>query len=145
MSECWRPVSRNPNYEVSDLGRVRRANTGRVLKPAQNSSRAGKRPGYFVVSLGYALRCQYVHQLVAEAFLGPRPAGHDTDHRDKDRSNNRASNLRWLPAPANRVQWHGPDRRDWVLAKEADPPQEHIPMTEDEHEQYQRDHAAAGW
>ena len=34
-----------------------------------------------------------VHRLVAEAFLGPRPAGMDIRHGSTDRTDNRAANL----------------------------------------------------
>jgi len=36
-----------------------------------------------------------VHSLVAEAFLGPRPAGYDIMHLNGDRKDNRAANLRY--------------------------------------------------
>lgn len=36
-----------------------------------------------------------VHGLVAEVFIGPRPEGLDVCHNDGDKSNNRASNLRY--------------------------------------------------
>ena len=39
---------------------------------------------------------QKVHNLVAEAFLGPRPSStHTVDHIDRDVANNRVENLRW--------------------------------------------------
>jgi hypothetical protein len=43
-----------------------------------------------------------VHNLVLEAFAGPRPEGHEADHIDFDRANNRLENLRWLPRNKNR-------------------------------------------
>lgn len=38
---------------------------------------------------------RYVHQLVCEAFHGPRPPGLMTRHLDGDPLNNHASNLKW--------------------------------------------------
>jgi hypothetical protein len=38
-------------------------------------------------------RAHYVHHLVADAFLGPRPEGKQIRHRDDDSFNNVASNL----------------------------------------------------
>lgn len=38
-------------------------------------------------------RTYRVHQLVARAFLGPQPPGHDVRHLDCDRENNALSNL----------------------------------------------------
>ena len=38
----------------------------------------------------------WVHNMVAEAFIGPRPTpNHSVDHADRDRSNNSLSNLSW--------------------------------------------------
>lgn len=146
MTERWLPVSRDPAYEVSDQGRVRRKDTGRVRTATQNSSRAGKRPGYYKITLT-GDKNAYVHALVAEAFLGPRPTGHDIDHIDWDRANNRASNLRYLPVTQNRMRWVGPGPRDFALAKEADRevPEDHVPMTETEAEELAREREEAGW
>jgi hypothetical protein len=44
-----------------------------------------------------------IHSLVVEAFHGPRPSpNYDPDHVNHIRDDNRASNLRWLPAVENR-------------------------------------------
>ena len=67
--------------------------------------------GYPVVALrfrGETLRCS-VHQLVAEAFIGPRPAGMDTAHNDGNVENNAVENIRYASRRdnlADRVQ-HG--------------------------------------
>jgi hypothetical protein len=55
------------------------------------------RYGYFRVVLhdGDKIYHRTVHQLVLEAFEGPKPAGHEGRHLDSDRSNNRADNLKW--------------------------------------------------
>lgn len=47
-----------------------------------------------------------VHQLVAAAFLGPRPDGHDIDHIDGDPQNSKPSNLRYETVAVNRAR-HG--------------------------------------
>lgn len=101
MTEQWRPVADWP-YEVSDLGRVRRATgwngtqAGRVLNPA----RCGR---YALVSLRNKGRvwAVHVHTLVAAAFLGPRPAGQQVNHKDGDKRNNRSDNLEYTTMPAN--------------------------------------------
>lgn len=47
-------------------------------------------------------RAVSVHRLVLLAFVGPCPPGCEADHVNRDRSDNRLVNLRWLPMPANR-------------------------------------------
>lgn len=44
---------------------------------------------------------KYIHGLVAEAFLGPRPEGYQVDHKDGNRSNNHISNLEYVTAKEN--------------------------------------------
>lgn len=42
-----------------------------------------------------------VHQLVLEAFIGPRPAGMMACHNDGNPANNRVENLRWDTQSSN--------------------------------------------
>ena len=90
MTEKWRPVPGYPRYEVSSLGRVRsfaRYSEGRVLRPGKSG-----RFGYATVALGRGnSRC--VHDLVAAAFLGPRPEGADVAHLDGNGADSRPENL----------------------------------------------------
>src|SRR5690606_15066309 len=56
---------------------------------------------------------RYVHELVLEAFIGPRPRGHQCCHRDGDGLNNSVENLRWDTRAGNhhdRIE-HGTDNR----------------------------------
>lgn len=106
MSERWRAVVAFEGiYEVSDLGRVRSIDrvivrrdgqrqpiTGRVLRPYIDP-----KYGHHQVDLraGGVRRLASVHQLVLEAFVGPRPSGMEACHNSGDALDNRASNLRW--------------------------------------------------
>lgn len=103
--EEWRPVPGFPGYSVSSLGRVlstrrwRGSDGPRVLTARPNPS------GYPCVSVcdvatGQAYRRQ-VHHLVAEAFLGSRPAGMQIRHLDGVPTNNALSNLRYGTASEN--------------------------------------------
>lgn len=99
ISEAWREIPGYPAYEVSDLGRVRRRisargwGAGHVLKPA--AARGGHL--YVMLSDGKGnVRKQYVHRLVALAFVGPEPAGGALVlHRDDVPNNNTPGNLYW--------------------------------------------------
>jgi hypothetical protein len=89
MQEEWRPTH-HPDYDVSNLGRVRsRARGGlRILRPGRSSS------GYWSVAFGRG-KSQSVHVLVAAAFIGPCPPGQECRHKDDNRANARADNLEY--------------------------------------------------
>lgn len=101
-NEEWRSVvGHEGSYEVSSLGRVRsldrmvpsahgseRIARGRVLKPGQVRGR------HQYVNLGKG-NSQYVHALVASAFLGAKPVGLEICHNDGDATNNSVENLRY--------------------------------------------------
>lgn len=102
--EEWRPVVGYEGlYEVSTLGRVRtlgggKARThGRVLKATKGTT------GYLRVALsaGNVSRTRKVHQLVAEAFIGPRPERSYVLHNDGNPLDNRPGNLRYGNARDN--------------------------------------------
>lgn len=90
----WKPVpGYEGHYEVSDEGQVRSL---RRRVPIILAASVGKR-GYRVADLrvGGVRRARYVHQLVLEAFVGPRPGGMITRHLDDNPLNNRLENLRY--------------------------------------------------
>lgn len=49
-------------------------------------------------------RNYYVHQLVALAFIGPRPEGFQVDHINFDVADNAVANLRYISAGENRIR-----------------------------------------
>jgi hypothetical protein len=107
--EVWKPViGAERLYEVSSFGHVRsctrtslgrtkngkpcaRTFQGRVLRPRY----VGK--DYVAVSLSLqgTVEQRYVHELVARAFIGPRPIGMEIAHHDGIKSNNASDNLRY--------------------------------------------------
>jgi len=46
-------------------------------------------------------RTEYLHKIVAEAFLGPCPAGQVVDHVNENKLDNRADNLEYVTRPEN--------------------------------------------
>lgn len=104
-TETWLPVvGYEGHYEVSDAGGVRsvsRTTTyrdGRVFTYAGQPIKAVPDPrGYLYVALwmnGHGVT-RPAHQLVLEAFVGPRPEGMETLHGNGVPGDNRLGNLRW--------------------------------------------------
>lgn len=113
MTEEWRPVTDYEGvYEVSNLGNVRsitrsvpagggrmRLAEGRVLSIYMPPNHYGK---VRLKSDGVG-STKNVHRLVAEAFLGPCPDGMEVCHRNGDRYDNRAENLRYGTHSSNQL------------------------------------------
>ena len=98
MTEEWRDI---PGYE----GRYQASSEGRVRGPRSPGGRKlrVRQDGYVDVSLHRNGQTSYklVHKLVAAVFL-PNPAGlPEVNHKDFDRSKNRATNLEWSDRVGN--------------------------------------------
>jgi hypothetical protein len=89
----WKVIPTYPNYEVSNLGEVRRVG---FSDPLRLSTKKGKHP-YQRAHLCVNGRPKYilVHRLVLEAFVGPCPEGHQCLHLDSNPRNNKLDNLKW--------------------------------------------------
>lgn len=104
MHEEWRRVVGNDSYEVSSLGNVRRAvagdsnfaKAGRHLRPSRNT-----RYSIVVLYSQHKGRAVKVHRLVAAAFIGPCPEGHEVNHINGERHDNRAENLEYVTPRQN--------------------------------------------
>jgi hypothetical protein len=103
-AERWLPVpGYAAHYEVSSLGRVRtacrrlRRGCLEFAYPSRflATSSGGRAKNYLRVNLcaGGKRRFAYVHALVLEAFVGPRPEGLQICHSNDDGTDNRLSNL----------------------------------------------------
>lgn len=94
--ENWEPIEEFDRYSVSDLGRVRNDETGRVLTVLRNQY------GTSYVGM-FREKKQYrrsIAKLVGQAFV-PKMSNRDDFtsliHRNNDLTNNRADNLLWRP------------------------------------------------
>ena len=105
--EIWKGVAgHEDSYQVSNLGRVKslarrvrlkhrsgtestRSVPERILKPGMQL-----KSGHVSVAIGKN-NSRLVHQLVLEAFVGPRPKGYDTLHLNHIANDNRLENLRY--------------------------------------------------
>ena len=94
--EVWKPIE-GCNYEVSNMGRIRNSETGKVLagRPTRRKylrvhiSVFGKRTDY------------YIHRLVADAFCERKDGCDVINHIDNNPENNRADNLEWTTQHRN--------------------------------------------
>ena len=91
INEEWRSVDGFINYQVSNIGRVRNANTGLILKPRDNGN------GYFQVYLYREGRGfnRPVHKLVANEFIVDPDNKKCVDHISGDRTENKVTNSRF--------------------------------------------------
>jgi len=100
--ETWVKAIDFPEYEVSDLGNIRRissargATVGAKLKPYDSN-------GYTKVTLvsGGRKRKVSVHRLVLESFTGRPSEKLDCCHNNGIRNDNRLENLRWATRSDN--------------------------------------------
>ncbi len=94
--EEWKQILEYDNYEVSSYGNVRNKKTGRILKPARNG-------GYLSAKLrkNGATKSFSIHQLVAICFIENSENKPQVNHIDKNRTNNKLSNLEWVTAVEN--------------------------------------------
>lgn len=78
MTERWLPVVGFPGYEVSNHGRFRRATSSRKFAAGTVFKGNVQKNGYLATTLSLGTiesrKRAYIHHLVADAFLGPRPA-----------------------------------------------------------------------
>lgn len=98
MEELWKDIEGyEGRYQVSNLGRVKRVTTGRILKGCKDIG------GYLVVNLSKngKVKTHKIHRLVAQVFI-PKPENKpDVNHIDENKTNNLYSNLEWVTAKEN--------------------------------------------
>ena len=105
-TERWLPVvGWEDVYEVSDLGRIRRTaahNVGRWA-PGRITTGSATRQGYRQAFLTYQgeWHSALLHRLVLAAFVGPCPDGHEVNHKNGNKADNRLANLEYLTPSAN--------------------------------------------
>ena len=102
MEEIWKVVDNFPNYEISNMGRIKSKKHG-ILKPQETVH------GYLSIILyskqkfGETLiKSARIHRLVLHAF---NPIENEDEmqvnHIDYNRKNNKLSNLEWVTASEN--------------------------------------------
>ena len=100
--ERWKICVSNRNYAISDRGRVMRITPGPMTEPGKILRPGTADGGYQVVGLYQEQRTtKHIHRPVLETFVGPCPEGHEGNHDDGDKANNRLDNLEYLTKKEN--------------------------------------------
>lgn len=96
LLETWRIIPGFENYEVSNLGNVRKID-GKVMKQFPLSN------GYMKTLLraNGVRKNVLIHRLVMSAFVGACPDGKQVNHIDENRANNMLSNLEYVTPSEN--------------------------------------------
>lgn len=94
----WTRIINTP-YEVSKFGNVRRMGSDTNLVPCDHYA------GYKQVKLSIKGKTtnHYVHRLVAAAYCANPDNKPHVNHKDGDRTNNRATNLEWCTINENNL------------------------------------------
>jgi len=103
ICEEWRVIPSFPDYEVSDSGLVRRLTKARGTWPGKLLSRQLSDDGYYKVDLAKDRKKHglYVHAVVCDAFIGPRPIGYQINHKDGIKTNLSPDNLEYCTISEN--------------------------------------------
>jgi len=110
-NEIWKICVDDTRYSISSLGRIKRTDghpnsTGKPRAQFVNTN------GYLTVNLQFRQTAKSVHRLVCRTFHGNPPDGcNDVNHKDNDRTNNRAENLEWM-SRADNLHWGKRQGRD---------------------------------
>jgi hypothetical protein len=124
--ENWKPVVGYEGiYEISDFGRVKRIagwSDGRKTKPVGILSLSPKRKYARVILHNKAIgkQKQYlVHRLVLAAFVGPIPFGHEVNHKNGQKHDNRLENLEYITHSGNALHAYKVIQRDHYKGSDA--------------------------
>lgn len=91
MSEIWREIEDSNGWMVSSEGNIKNS-SGELVKPKSSM-------GYLRVS--YNGHREWVHILVAKAFIANPFNKPQVDHKNDVRNDNRVSNLQWCTSREN--------------------------------------------
>lgn len=108
--EIWKPIEGFPDYEISNMGRIKsleryvKYKDGRNRLIAEKLLKYGNSKGYRIANLFYGKKHFYkaIHILVLIHFIGPKPTPiHQGNHEDSDILNNWWTNLNWMTPKEN--------------------------------------------
>lgn len=106
MIEIWKAIDSYPNYEVSNLSRIRNHKSGKILKPLK--SKGGRETWYLDVRLynDAGWKQFRIHVLAATSFL-PNPDNLPfVNHKNGIKTDNRLDNYEWITGRDNSAHHH---------------------------------------
>jgi len=95
-------VGEHPEYYVSRSGVVWSSRSGKFLTASPIGGKETKDHLRVVIRVGKKCRHILVHRLVATEFIGDPPTpGHEVNHRNGNKQDNRVENLEWVTRREN--------------------------------------------
>lgn len=94
--EIWQTIEDYPNYQISNLGHIKNIKFNKLLSPCSD--------GYYmniVLSHEGNQKTHRVHKLVAKYFCENLNEYKCVDHKNLNKLDNRAENLRWVSFSGN--------------------------------------------
>lgn len=95
MKEIWKQLKQNKEYQISNLGNVKRGK--QIIKIRKNKE------GYCYVDIFVddKRKTMSVHRLVAQTFIANPQNKPQVNHIDENKSNNNVENLEWCTRSYN--------------------------------------------
>lgn len=99
MEEIWKKIDSYRNYEISNLGRVRNTDTGKI-KTVLINTRSYPYVSLWCKQVG---KNKMIHRLIAEAFI-PNPENKpQVNHKNGNKFDYRIENLEWVTISENAI------------------------------------------
>ena len=100
--EVWKPISNHNGYSVSNMGKIKNDQTGKILKGwISKCSETYKRHLVGLKTSEGKYKAYRVHRLVATEFVPNKNNYPVVNHLDENPLNNRADNLEWTTYRGN--------------------------------------------